>query len=1744
MATKKSKRESPVLAVIDAIPDPAFLIDSNGTVLHVNSPFEKLLNLKKKEITGKQVLKASFLPKDAQQLLKKRLKKLEEGSAVKALTPHEIYLPAESDTETYVELTANSIEYDGAPADIVVLRDITEQKRLEEMLKCTEETAAPPISEDTSDIIVMLDKDAAITYCSPSTTAILGYDPEELTGKNAVELVCPDDTSKVTYIFTPGEQPLDYGTLVEFRLLHKDGSWRFFELAGKNVLDDPSVEGSVLRFRDISKFKQAKEKLRDTEDRFKAVFENANDAIVYLDTLGTIIDINHKVTDILGYRKGDAVGKNFAEIDLIPPENMKNVLKLYDEAISGNPSQFSELKVNRKDGITISVGVSTGTIGQKGKTEGLFVIVRDITKRKEAESRIEHLNAILRAIRNVNQLIIREKDRAQLIQKVCDTLIETRGYNAAWIVLPNEFGEVMISGQAGNDETFPLLIEEMNQGHWPQCAQIALAQTGTTIINDANIYCSKCPILKDCVEHLALAIRLERDGKVFGVFCVSLFDEDTIGKEEQDLFEETAGDIAFALHSIDISEEHEQAENKIRVQNEEIQSQFYELEQANIDLKQAQRKLLNTNQMLRESEEKYRSLIENTGVPIAYFARNGRILTINTNAAEILNGVPSDFIGKSIYDLFPDIADEFMLRMRKVIESDTSQESDEFYEMFSRNYWFATSMYPVKDASGRTFAIQVIARDITEQKQTEETLHETELKLRLIFDTIKDGITISDLEGNIIDANQTGLERHGFKHIDELRGMKGVDFIVERDRERAINDMEQALSNESPLTLVEYTLHSHTGEEMLVEASASLLKDSEGNTTAFISVTRDITERRKAEEALRKSESRFRSLLEKSSDGIAIIESDGSFGYRGPVNDLILGYDEEGAAFKSIFDLIHPDDQSRLASDFAGLMEKPGSLITENYRTLHKDGSWRTLEVVGRNLTDDPTVKGIVVNFRDVTERKQAEEAVKASEQKFREIFDNVNDEIMYLDSGGNIIDVNDKVKDIFGYEPEEIIGRPYTEFEIAFGEDKEKIYRMFSKVIASGETKLVEIKGRRKDGSTVYAEVSPSIIESDSGPEGMLIVVRDITERKEAEELFTTLATNSQIGSYIIQDGVFRFVNPVFLRDLELTESDVLGKPPKNIVHPDDLERVYQEAIKMLKGEKTAGYEFRVIDKNGNIRHAYEKVTGVEYQGKRASLGSYMDITEHKQAEEKLNQYREELEQNLDELQNAYEQLKEMDKLKDNFLSTVSHELRTPLTSIKSFTEILLTYEDDRETQREFLTIINDESDRLTRLINDFLDLSKIEAGQMQWETALIDVSQIIETAVATTEALAASAGLTVNIESEPGLPLVWGDKDRFVQVITNLLSNSIKFTPEEGFVTIKSKLVKGDKSNNEPDIIKVSVTDTGVGLTPEDQKLIFERFVQVSDSAKTKPGGTGLGLPICKEIVEHYGGTIWVESEPDKNEGSTFAFTVPVPQELNTAATTVVDTQPENIPKVGDTILVVDDEVNIRRFLSHELSMKGYHTMEASNGKEAIAMVKEHLPDLITLDVILPDISGFEVAEKLRNDPVTRHIPILIISVLEDKEGVHRIGATDYVSKPFSGETILEKISGLLRNPRGTILVVDDDKALVEAITYELQQKGFSTSVAHDGEAALKIVQSNPPDLIILDVMMPKMDGHDVIKELKCQPETAEIPIIVLTGVDLSENQVTTLSMQSNELLTKSGGLTRLFESAANILARRPAE
>jgi PAS domain S-box-containing protein len=501
-----------------------------------------------------------------------------------------------------------------------------------------------------------------------------------------------------------------------------------------------------------------------------------------------------------------------------------------------------------------------------------------------------------------------------------------------------------------------------------------------------------------------------------------------------------------------------------------------------------------------------------------------------------------------------------------------------------------------------------------------------------------------------------------------------------------------------------------------------------------------------------------------------------------------------------------------------------------------------------------------------------------------------------------------------------------------------------------------------------------------------------------------------------------------------------------------------------------------------------------------------------------------------ITELQRARQEAEAANQAKSAFLANVSHELRTPLTSILGFAKIVqkrlediilpLIHTEDKKAQRairqarENMSIIISEGERLTALINDVLDLAKIEAGKVEWKMQPLALADLIRRATTATSALFTQKNLELILDLPDGLPEVIGDSDRLIQVLINLISNAVKFTPA-GSVTCRAR--PGQRE------VIVSVSDTGVGIAREDFESVFEQFRQVGDTLTDKPRGTGLGLSICRQIIEHHGGRIWVHSELDR--GSTFSFTLPAVLAIGPAAPD--QTEPVDLSALIEqlkaevasatsaaaddrkTILVVDDEANVRELLRQELAMEGYRVEEAQDGLEALTQVKRHRPDLVILDVMMPGISGFDAAAVLKNDPQTMGTPIIILSIVQDKERGYRLGVDRYLTKPVDTEALLREVEALLAQGAShrKVMVVDEDSSTVKTLSDVLQARGYSVVEASSGSEAISKALTTQPSMIILNTIISEQ--YDIMKTLRFEKGLDNVYFLFYVNPAVSNGQ-----------------------------------
>jgi signal transduction histidine kinase/DNA-binding response OmpR family regulator len=478
---------------------------------------------------------------------------------------------------------------------------------------------------------------------------------------------------------------------------------------------------------------------------------------------------------------------------------------------------------------------------------------------------------------------------------------------------------------------------------------------------------------------------------------------------------------------------------------------------------------------------------------------------------------------------------------------------------------------------------------------------------------------------------------------------------------------------------------------------------------------------------------------------------------------------------------------------------------------------------------------------------------------------------------------------------------------------------------------------------------------------------------------------------------------------------------------------------------------------------------------------------------------------------------LERASRTKSEFLANMSHELRTPLNAIIGFSELLLDEPDegyDGETRKSYVQTIHQGGHHLLSLINDILDLSKVEAGRMELHFDTVRMDDAVEHVLQTLGPLLARRHITLEADQLDAGELE-ADEGKLRQVLYNLLSNAIKFTPDGGRITVTASRVE--------DRVHISVADTGLGIAPEDQERIFDEFQQLDTGPGRRFEGTGLGLALTRRLVELHGGRIWVESAVGR--GSTFHVELPAVSADDT--TTDEPQTPSNLPMVvsdngaGDRplVLIVEDDPRAANLIAVYLDGGGYRSVIAADGQDAIDKARQLQPAAITLDVILPDLQGWDVLQTFKQDPDIQHIPVAIISIVDDSHLGYALGAADYFVKPIDRYALLAWLDRYTRGspmrPRTvTVLVIDDEPSARELLSAMLIPAGHQVLVASDGTDGIEQARRAHPDVILLDLMMPGMTGFDIVTVLKADPATRDIPILIVTAKDVTAEEKTLLN------------------------------
>jgi PAS domain S-box-containing protein len=628
------------------------------------------------------------------------------------------------------------------------------------------------------------------------------------------------------------------------------------------------------------------------------------------------------------------------------------------------------------------------------------------------------------------------------------------------------------------------------------------------------------------------------------------------------------------------------------------------------------------------------------------------------------------------------------------------------------------------------------------------------------------------------------------------------------------------------------------------------------------------------------------------------------------------------------------------------------------------------------------------------------------------------------------------------------------------------------------------------------------------------------------------------------LPDTTIVFANTAFCRYFGLKLEEVLGKSYNPVIFEEDREKVAQLVNSMSAENPTVTIENRVLV-NGEIRWTQwinrmlfdEQGQFTEFQ----TVGR--DITLFKEAEAQLRHSSERI-----SLANA--ELAKAARLKDEFLANMSHELRTPLNSILGLSEMLLEelFGSLTDQQRQFIQTIEQSGQHLLALINDILDLSKIESGKMELEFNSVLLYSVCTSSLKFVKEQARHKKIQLTCEIEPNISEIEADERRLLQVLVNLLSNAVKFTPDGGRVELEVKM------NSEAQAVEFRIKDSGIGIPPEHLNQIFQPFIQLDSSLSRRYAGTGLGLSIVQRIVDLHGGSTRVESEVGRGS----CFTVLLPWH---PANQDDFPLPETLLSEGiQQALVVEDSgaaaSQIKRYLAELGAISVIHPV----GNGALDVALRVKPDVIVLDILLPDCSGWEVLTELKAHPQTKSIPVIVISVVDERSRSLEMGAIEHLLKPLSRQKFYQALNRLFANVHPPspetaliiaatesaqspkVLLAEDNEANITTLLNFLEGHSFQVILARTGLEAIQMAKQHQPDIILMDIQMPEMDGLGAIRQIRAEIQTSSIPIIALTALAMPGDLEKCLSAGANDYLAKPVKLKQLFERIIQLLPQRP--
>ncbi len=1210
--------------------------------------------------------------------------------------------------------------------------------------------------------------------------------------------------------------------------------------------------------------------LSESRELFRTVFQYSGIGIAMLDTEGNYLEVNRTFSLIVGYGIEELVSMNFRDITLADDIEYQN--GKMQQILDGRIDNYSmEKRYVCKDGGIKWVLMNVSIIrSEEGFPRYFISHLYDISERKKT----------------LNKLIASEARYEQVVSMINDIIwryeVDARGEFVSSYISPVADSMLMQpKGTIGN--SFEKYFSFVSPEDLPAVRDIlssVLANPEKDVTIEYRMLRPDGAVLWFCSNGSA---HLQPDGHVVGFGSTT------------DITERKQAEIALL-------EYRDKLEGLVG-------ERTLELEKKNLKLADEIEERKRVEDALKESEQRFKSLVENIqGLVWRCLNDENWTALYVSDFIEKLSGYPaSDYIGNKerslASDVHPDDIERVFREINKAVDEKRSYSIE--YRTLNRDgsiIWVNERGKGVFNDEGRVLFLDGITLDITEKKQMEHALAESEQRFRTLFESSPTPMWVEDF--SLVRKRMDDLESSGISDLrayldinhDEIMNMASMVRVLDINQASlddlnagSIEEMAENISmyftgesievfKEELVMLYEgktafdceIPIVNASGKGVLYHLYVKVWPGHEDDLSRLMLSFYNITERKHIEQEIRNSQERLRLIIENSNDIFVLIDRKGNQAYISPIVEKLTGYAPEELLHKPFGVVIYPEDLDYVNEAWKKCLENPGVPIRLIYRHIHKEKGYVWFEAIITNYLDNPAVCAIVDNVRDITDRKQIEDALKESEAKYRFLVDNMSDVLWTTDLNMNTTYVSPSIIQM-GFTQQERCMQKIEEQMTPESIKKctEKILEEMERDKQPGVEKdrvvMMQIEQYMKDGSTRYYEhrIKP-LRNGDGDITGFQGVANDIHERKRAEEYIRKLsgAVEESTAAIIIanREGIIEYVNPSFITSTGYEALEVIGKGI-GITNPDLYpQRIETELSRIIETGKGWKGEVRTRKKSGEIFWEHASLSAIHNESGEVThfVAIREDISRRKKMEEELFQ--------------AKEAAEAANKAKSSFLANMSHELRTPLNAIIGFSQVLKEdfYGSLNEKQLEFVNDIEKGGYHLLTLINDILDLSKIEAGNIQLELKEFNISELARTSMTVIEQKAARHGIILNFECAPDVKdiNVLADEIKIKQVLYNLLSNASKFTPDNGAISLKL--------NRDESMVYVNVTDTGIGIEPRYAEKIFEPFFQVMGAHQEKVRGTGLGMSISRQIIEMHGGSIWVESE-GPGKGSSFTFSLP---------------------------------------------------------------------------------------------------------------------------------------------------------------------------------------------------------------------------------------------------------------------------